>query len=107
MNECVKLFFVLPLLLLAMMSRLEQAVRDLERVENTAREARDSQRERGRERTVIRATAMGKGGRDWEGGDDVEARLRMLEQRTEQQQRDTSTIKVSQHLKLTGHVSIM
>ena len=44
------------------------------------------------------------GGREWEGGGEghVRSRLMMLEQRTEQQERETSTLKVNTSCYLSG-----
>ena len=87
--------------------RLQQLQRELEAVEQKASDAFRKTEKNSREIESVRQTAQSvggvKGGRSgrgggWDvGGSSVEERLMRLEQRTEQQERETSTLKVSDH----------
>ena len=91
-----------------MEDQMEQLRRQLETAERRAKDALEKTERNGREIESVRQSAKtgvggavvksgrsGKGG-GWDvGGMNVEERLMMLEQRTEQQERETSTLKVS------------
>ena len=92
-----------------MEEKLEQMKRDLQVAERKAKDALQKAEKNNRDIDDVRRTAesktgytgfgggRGKGGKGggWEGGGSVEERVMMLEQRTEQQERETSTLKVS------------
>ena len=88
-------------------SIVQQLQRELEAVEQKASDAFCKTEKNSREIESVRQTAQSvggvKGGRSgrgggWDvGGSSVEERLMRLEQRTEQQERETSTLKVSEH----------
>ena len=87
---------------LSLSSIVQQLQRELEAVEQKASNAFRKTEKNSREIESVRQTARSvggvKGGRSGRGGGwDVEERLMRLEQRTEQQERETSTLKVSDH----------
>ena len=97
-----------------MEEKMEQLRRELQAAEQKAREAQQKAEQNSLDIVSVRQTAtkgsgftghggagvgkgrMGKGG-GWEGPGNLEERVMMLERRTEQQERETSTLKVSSH----------